>query len=78
MNSLIKAIDRGNPKGKRDYAIILLACVLGLRVSDIKKLTFNCFHWEDKKLIFKQSKTKNIVTLPIPTEVGWAIIDYLK
>lgn len=78
LDILIKAIDRGNPKGKRDYAIILLACVLGLRVMDIKNLTFDCFHWEKKKLIFIQSKTRETVTLPIPAEVGWAVIDYLK
>ncbi|KXG44293.1 site-specific integrase [Tepidibacillus decaturensis] len=78
LKALIGAIDRGNPKGKRDYAIILLACVLGLRVTDIKNLTFDCFHWEEKKLTFNQSKTRETVTLPIPTEVGWAVIDYLK
>jgi len=78
LDALIGSIDRGNPKGKRDYAIILLACVLGLRVTDIKNLTFDCFHWQEKKLVFTQSKTKERVTLPIPGEVGWAIIDYLK
>lgn len=78
LKKLINAIDRGNPKGKRDYAIILLACILGLRVTDIKNLTFDCFHWEEKLLIFSQSKTKSKVVLPIPSEVGWAVIDYLK
>jgi len=78
LDALICAIDRGSPKGKRDYAIILLACVLGLRVTDIKNLRFDCFRWEEKKLIFTQSKTKERVTLPIPAEVGWAVIDYLK
>jgi integrase len=78
LDALMDAIDRGNPKGKRDYAIILLACVLGLRVNDIKNLTFGCFHWEEKKLIFAQSKTRETVNLPIPSEVGWAVIDYLK
>lgn len=78
LDALISAIDRGNPKGKRDYAIILLACVLGLRVSDIKSLTFGCFHWETNRLIFSQSKTRETLTLPIPSEVGWAVIDYLK
>jgi site-specific recombinase XerD len=76
--ALIGAIDRGSPKGKRDYAIILLACMLGLRVTDIKNLTFDCFHWQEKKLIFIQSKTRQTVILPIPSEVGWAVIDYLK
>ncbi|BBO87029.1 site-specific integrase [Desulfosarcina ovata] len=78
LDALIGAIDRGNPKGKRDYAIILLACVLGLRVTDIKNLTFGCFDWGTKKLTFIQSKTRETVTLPIPSEVGWAVIDYLK
>ena len=78
LDALIGAIDRGNPKGKRDYAMILLACVLGLRVTDIKNLTFDCFRWKAKKLIFTQSKTKETVTLPIPSEIGWAVIDYLK
>lgn len=75
---LLEAIDRGSPKGKRDYAIILLACVMGLRVSDIKKLSFSCFHWEESRLVFVQSKTRETVTLPLPNEVGWAVIDYLK
>lgn len=78
LEKLIGAIDRGNPKGKRDYAIILLACMLGIRIGDIKKLTFDCFNWAEKKLIFIQSKTKETVTLPIPSEVGWAVIDYIK
>ena len=78
MEALIGAIDRGNPKGKRDYAIILLACMLGLRVTDIKKLSFDCFRWETKTLSFIQSKTRETITLPIPAEVGWAVIDYLK
>ena len=78
LDALIGAIDRGSPKGKRDYAIILMACVLGLRVTDIKQLTFPNFNWEEKKLTFTQSKTHGTVTLPIPQEVGWAVIDYLQ
>lgn len=38
LKQLIGAIDRGSPKGKRDYAIILIACRLGLRCTDIKAL----------------------------------------
>jgi len=36
LKKLIDAIDRGSPKGKRDYAIILLACCLGLRCTILK------------------------------------------
>ena len=78
LKKLISAIDRGNPMGKRDYAMILLACRLGLRVSDIKKLTFENFHWNDNQLVFVQSKTRTAISLPLVQDVGWAVIDYLK
>lgn len=78
LKKLLKAIDRGNPMGKRDYAIILLACRLGLRCKDIKNLTMDNFHWEEKKLAFIQSKTRTTLSLPLTADVGWAVIDYLK
>ncbi|MDF2791388.1 MAG: hypothetical protein K0S80_4490 [Neobacillus sp.] len=78
LKKLIVAIDRGSPKGKRDYAIILMACCLGLRSRDIKNLKIEHFHWEEKKLIFTQSKTRQPISLPLIPEVGWAVIDYLK
>ncbi len=78
LKKLISAIDRENPMGKRDYAMILLAYRLGLRVSDIKKLTFENFHWNDNQLVFVQSKTRTAISLPLVQDVGWAVIDYLK
>jgi len=78
LKKLIEVIDRGNPKGKRDYAIILLACRLGLRCVDIKNLCFKNFNWSEKKLCFVQSKTKQEVVFPLVSDVGWAIIDYVK
>lgn len=78
LKQLIGAIDRGSPKGKRDYAIILIACRLGLRCTDIKNLCFENFNWSEKKLCFVQSKTKQPIELPIVPDVGWAVIDYLK
>jgi site-specific recombinase XerD len=78
LKKLIAAIDRGSPKGKRDYAIILLACCLGMRCSDIKNLTAENFHWAEQKLVFIQSKTRTPLSLPLTREVGWAVIDYLK
>ncbi len=78
LRRLIEAIDRGSPKGKRDYAIILLACCLGMRCTDIKNLKMENFHWAEKKLVFIQSKTRAALSLPLTQEVGWAVIDYLK
>ena len=78
LKQLISAIDRGSPKGKRDYAIILLACCLGIRCSDIKNLKIENFRWEEKRLVFMQSKTRQPLSLPLTPQVGWAVIDYLK
>ena len=78
LKKLLSAIDVGSPKGKRDYAIILLACCLGMRCTDIINLKMDNFHWADKKLIFIQSKTRTPLILPLTSEVGWAVIDYLK
>lgn len=78
LEKLIAAIDRGSPKGKRDYAIIMLVCCLGLRCADVRNLRLDHFHWEEKELVFTQSKTKEPLSLPLTAEVGWAVIDYLK
>lgn len=78
LTKLIGAIDRASPKGKRDYAIILIACRLGLRCRDIKNLRMGDFHWAENKLCFVQSKTRQPMELPLIPDVGWAVIDYLK
>lgn len=75
---LLAAIDRGNPSGKRDYAIILLVARLGLRCIDVKHLTFSNFNWNENYLEFSQSKTGKPVRLPLLKDVGWAVIDYLQ
>jgi site-specific recombinase XerD len=78
LKQLVGAIDRESPKGRRDYAIILIACRLGLRCTDIKNLCFENFNWTEKKICFTQSKTGQPMELPLVPDVGWAVIDYLK
>ena len=62
---LLAAIDRGNPSGKRDYAIILLVARLGIRVGDVNKLKFENIDWDKKCINFVQSKTHHPVCLPL-------------
>lgn len=75
---LLKAVDRSSAKGKRDYAILLLACRLGLRAGDIRALKLDNLNWEEEKIEITQSKTNTPLTLPLTAEVGEALIDYLK
>jgi integrase/recombinase XerD len=75
---MLGSVDRGNPTGKRDYAILLLVTRLGIRVGDIKSLALSDLNWRLKTIEIKQDKTKNTVTYPILKDIGWALIDYLK
>jgi site-specific recombinase XerD len=76
--ALLAAVDRCSPKGKRDYAILLLACRLGLRVGDIRTLRLEHIRWDQAVIERRQGKTGEPVTLPISEEVGQALIDYLQ
>lgn len=78
ISRLLAAIDRANPKGRRDYAMLLLAARLGLRASDICRLTFDSFQWDTNTLVITQQKTGQPLTLPLLAEVGTAVIEYLK
>ena len=75
---LLEVVDRSSAKGKRDYAILLLACRLGMRVGDIRTLKLDQIHWEDSTIKVTQSKTGLPLSLPLTNEVGEALIDYLK
>jgi len=76
--TLLHALDRGNPCGKRDYAILLLVTRLGLRAVDVRNLKLESLKWSTNRIEFVQSKTSQSVYLPLLKDVGWAIIDYLE
>lgn len=78
VKKLLESIDRQNPKGKRDYAILLLVVRLGLRVGDIRALILSDLNWNRKLISIIMQKTKQQLELPLLEDVGWAIIDYLR
>ncbi len=78
VTKVLEAIDRGNPSGKRDYAIVLLICRLGLRAVDVKRLRFADLDWPANQVSVVQAKTGRRVDLPLLKDVGWAIIDYVR
>lgn len=75
---LLKSIDTGNPKGKRNYAIIILVIQLGLRIADVSNLQLSNLKWERNEIEFIQHKTGNKVISPLLGDVGWAIINYIQ
>ncbi|WP_207536424.1 tyrosine-type recombinase/integrase [Desertivirga arenae] len=75
---MISAIDRSRPRGKRDYAMVLIASRLGMRASDIAGLKFENLLWEQSLISYNQYKTGRLLQLRLLSDVGEAIIDYLK
>jgi site-specific recombinase XerD len=78
IKTLLSSIDQGDAKGKRDYAMILLATKLGIRASDIVALKFENILWEQSLIRLSQQKTEKSLSLPLLPEIGNAIINYLK
>lgn len=78
IKKILSCIDRGNPKGKRDYAMVLIAARLGIRASDICSIRFQNIKWESNTIELVQEKTDERLVLPLLHEVGTALIDYIK
>ena len=70
----------GNPCGKRDYAIILLVTLLGLRSIDVKRLEFSDFDWPGCLLVRRPGQDRGAGSwLPLLKDApGRAVIDYAR
>lgn len=66
------------PWRRRDLAVFLLAAVLGMRVGNIVDLRFSQIDWRIQRLSVPQVKTGRRVDLPMPEEVMFALLDYIK
>jgi site-specific recombinase XerD len=75
--AVLNIIDRDTAEGKRDYAMILLATVTGLRAVDIVNLKLRDIDWRNGEIRIAQSKTEEFLALPLTTDVGMAVRDYV-
>ncbi len=74
---VLASIDRKTAVGRRDYAILLILARLGLRAGEIRALTLEDLDWQEG-LITMRGKAGRYSQLPLPTDVGAAIADYLR
>ena len=74
---LLDAVDCTTPRGKRNYAMLLLALRTGLRSIDIINLKLGDIQWKRNTIEIVQSKTGTPLVLPLLTDVGNAIADYI-
>jgi site-specific recombinase XerD len=78
VQTLLKAIDRTTPMGRRDYAMFLLIATYGLRACEIVTLTLDDVEWRAARLRIPQRKTRGSLWLPLTDDVGTALLDYLR
>ena len=77
IEKILGSCDRQTVIGKRDYALLLLLARLGLRAGEVVALTLDDFDWEIG-LITVCGKGKRVAQMPLPSEVGTAIAEYLS
>jgi len=75
VEEVIKATGVGTPASLRDRAVILLLCRLGLRAGDVAGLRVDDIDWSGGRLRVV-GKSRRETWLPLPQEVGDAILDY--
>jgi site-specific recombinase XerD len=77
VNRIIDACATNTTTGLRDRAVILLLARLGLRAGDVADLSFSDIEW-DNAGIRVCGKGRREIRLPLPQDVGDAILAYLE
>lgn len=77
-DKVLAACDRKRPRGRRDYAILLLLARLGLRAGEVLRLTLDDIDWEHGQILVRSKKGPGNARMPLPPDVGRAVAVYLR
>jgi site-specific recombinase XerD len=77
VDRLLASCDRDNLTGARDYAVLLLLARLGLRAVEVSRLQIDDLDWRAGQ-IGVDGKAHRRDRLPLPSDVGEAIVAHLK
>lgn len=78
LKALLGAFDRDHPAGLRGYAIALCLVRLGLRAGEAARLGLDDLDWRRGTLRIVAGKGRRARLLPLPVDVGRAIVAYLR
>lgn len=78
VNKMLSHLKTNRPADIRDYAILMLLSVYGLRCSEVRQLCLKDIDWEKEVLHVKRAKLSKPQTFPLAESVGNAIIEYVK
>jgi site-specific recombinase XerD len=74
---VLASCDRSTPVGRRDFAILAMLSRLGLRACEVARLRLADIDWRAGELIVRGKQDRD-ERLPLPADVGDAIVDYLR
>ena len=77
LSALLVSCDRRSPVGLRDYAILTVMSRLGLRANEIAGMRLDDLDWRAGELVV-HSKGGATDRLPLPPDVGRALVAYLR
>lgn len=75
---LLTSFDCASRQGRRDYAMALLMARLGLRAGEVAGICLDDIDWRGGTLRIEGGKRRRSHVLPLPADVGRAIVAYLK
>ena len=78
LRRFLTGFDRSQAIGKRDFAIALCLCRLGMRAKEAASLKLEDVDWKARTLHLQHTKTRRSRLVPLPAEVAAAIKDYLR
>lgn len=77
VQALVGACDPSSPVGRRDLAVIACLLRLGLRCGEVAALRLEDLDWADGTMTV-HGKGSRVDLLPLPVDVGQAMVDYLR
>ena len=78
IDAVLAVIDRQTSVGRRDYAMVSLLAVYGLRGIEVVHLRLDDLDWHRQLLHIRHRKAGNNTTYPLSVPVGEAILSYLQ
>ena len=75
---VLSGVDRGTAVGRRDYAMLLLMVLYGLRSREVAALTLDDLDWRGERLHVGGRKAGHSTTYPLSSSGGEALIAYLR
>lgn len=78
LQRMLNVIDQNTPKGKRDYASLLLMMAYGMRAKQVVELLLEDISWQRSTIRIRPLKGGKEVLAPLLEAVGDAIIEYLR